>query len=170
MHSLNRIKRLMMVALFAVTTMGALVAQNYVKGNLYNVETATKAGQVLTYNADGSVQIVKADAAQAEQHWIVSELAGSWRIINPFSNLAVRCTDDGRVEMGENNGSDEFQLWRTEPATDGLVYLIPSNQPAKAAVMGANGKLALTDKAKAQGNRKAMFNIKPSEVSGFDDN
>ena len=170
MHSFIRIKRLLLVALMMVVTMGAAVAQNYVKGNLYNVETATKAGQVLTYSADGSVLLAKTDAAKAEQHWTVTELAGSWRIINPFSNLAVRCTDDGRVEMGENNGSDEFQLWRTEPAADGMVYLIPSNQPAKAMVVGANGKLALTDKAKAQGNRKAMFNIKASAVSGFDDN
>ena len=112
MHSFIRIKRFVIAALLLVATMSGAVAQNYVKGSLYNVETATKVGQVLTYNAD---------AAKAEQQWIVSELAGSWRIINPCSNLAGRCTDDGRVEMGENNGSDEFQLWRTEPATDGLV-------------------------------------------------
>ena len=165
MHSFIRIKRFVIAALLLVATMSGAVAQNYVKGSLYNVEAATKAGQVLTFTKGGDVQLGKADQSVAEQQWTVTELAGSWRIINPFSNLAVRCTDDGRVEMGENNGSDEFQLWRTEPAADGLVYLIPSNQPAKAMVLGNNGKLALTDKAKAQGNRKAMFNIKPSVVS-----
>ena len=168
MQLMSNLKRFLLSAAMMALVVVSAVAQNFVKGNLYVIEPATQAGKVVAYTKSGSVATQAISTTQAEQQWTITELAGSWRIINPFTNKAVRCTDDGRVEMGENNGSDEFQLWKTEKATGNFVYLVPSNQPTKAAVLQANGNLALIDKAKAQGNRKAMFEIKPSAVSGFD--
>ncbi|MBQ2122718.1 MAG: DUF4981 domain-containing protein [Bacteroidaceae bacterium] len=170
MRVINKFKRMLLTAALAVCVGTSSLAQTFVKGNLYVLEPATQLGKAVAYTQAGAVTISPLSTTDGLQQWTITELAGSWRIINPFSNLAVRCTDDGRVEMGENNGSDEFQLWKTEAAADGLYYLVPSNQPTKAAYLQKNGTLALMDKAKAKGNRSAMFALKPSAVSGFDDN
>ena len=170
MRVINKFKRMLLTAALAVCVGTSSLAQTFVKGNLYVLEPATQLGKAVAYTQAGAVTISPLSTTDGLQQWTITELAGSWRIINPFSNLAVRCTDNGKVEMGENNGSDEFQLWKTEAAADGFYYLVPSNQPTKAAYLQKNGTLALMDKAKAKGNRSAMFALKPSAVSGFDDN
>ncbi len=170
MRVINKFKRMLLTAALAVCVGTSSLAQTFVKGNLYVLEPATQLGKAVSYTQAGAVTISPLSTTDGLQQWTITELAGSWRIINPFSNLAVRCTDNGKVEMGENNGSDEFQLWKTEAAADGFYYLVPSNQPTKAAYLQKNGTLALMDKAKAKGNRSAMFALKPSAVSGFDDN
>ena len=44
----------------------------------------------------------------------LSELSGSWRIIDPFGHRALRMGESG-PEWGEENGSDEWQKWTLEP-------------------------------------------------------
>lgn len=99
--------------------------------------------------------------AQADAMWTLSELSGSWRIINPFSNQALRA-DGNAVALGENNGSDEAQLWKINPAGKGTYTLIAANRPDMAmAVQG--GKLVLVAKAKA-----GKFTITKAANPGFD--
>ncbi len=49
----------------------------------------------------------------------LSELSGSWRIIDPFRHRALRMSEQG-PEWGEENGSDEWQKWTIE-STDKVV-------------------------------------------------
>ena len=113
-----------MLLLFSAA--GAGWAQDaYVRGSLYRViSQADRSGKALGMTAGGKLQMAAPDAADVSQYWTLSELSGSWRIINPFSNRAVR-TEGDRVEQGENNGSDEAQLWKTEPAAGGTVLARP---------------------------------------------
>ena len=80
-----------------------------------------------------------------------SELSGSWRFINPFNNRAIR-TEGDALEAGENNGSDEAQLWETE--TDGkFVLLIPTNRPEMAAAV-TNGNRCCCPRPKPKATRR----------------
>ncbi len=60
--------------------------------------------------------------------WTVTQLSGSWRIINPLTHQAVRATQQG-FALGEENGSDEAQLWTLHLHSDGTYDLIPTNFP-----------------------------------------
>ena len=60
--------------------------------------------------------------------WTVTPLSGSWRIVNPLTHQAVRATAQGFV-LGEENGSDEAQLWTLHLHSDGTYDLIPTNFP-----------------------------------------
>ena len=60
--------------------------------------------------------------------WTVTPLSGSWRIINPLTHKAVRATAQG-FALGEENGSDEAQLWTLHLHSDGTYDLIPTNYP-----------------------------------------
>ncbi len=150
------------------TTYG--VAQNdYTRGTLYHIIPATQTGKALDYTAStGDVNAAKADNKRQEQHWTITELAGSWRIINPFSNLAVRAVGE-KLGMGENNGSDEAQLWRTEPAKNGTVLLIPANRPDVAAFTNKDGSISLVEKSKAVNNAAGHFIIRSAQTAGFDE-
>ncbi len=159
-HKTKSVFRVLSVLLLALWTGTNAGAQTFKKGALYHVFAPTK-GHVVTGENDKSVGTAKADDANTAQYWKISELSGSWRIINPVTNLAIRTNAD-RVELGENNGSDEAQLWKVE---NGL--LVPTNRPDMAAAVASDGKLVLVKKAKAGKNSK--FDIKESVYAGFDD-
>lgn len=160
----------MLLPLFALLLVatGTATADNYTRGTLYTIRPASASGRVLTYDtATGRAHVAKTDAASAAQHWTITELAGSWRIINPFSNVAVRTVGEA-VVTGENNGSDEAQLWKTEDAVGGAVLLVPANRPDVAASVAKDGTIALIDKAKARNNKSAHFVITKAATAGFD--
>ena len=156
-----------MLLLFSAA--GAGWAQDaYVRGSLYRViSQADRSGKALGMTAGGKLQMAAPDAADVSQYWTLSELSGSWRIINPFSNRAVR-TEGDRVEQGENNGSDEAQLWKTEPAAGGTVLLVPTNRSDMAAAVRPDGSVALLPKAKAAADKAARFRIAEADKAGFD--
>lgn len=92
---------------------GVLTAQSaFRKGAYYNLFPATDGHQVLELNG-AKLKFQKLDAAAEGQYWTVTDLSGSVRIINPFTNQALRADGD-KVGVGENNGSDEAQLWKVE--------------------------------------------------------
>lgn len=139
-------------------------AQSFKPGTLYHLVSALK-GQVVDADGQGHLALSALNEKDAGQHFVMSELSGSWRIINPFNNQAVRYNGNG-VEAGENNGSDEAQLWRV--VADGSHYnLVPTNNPGKAAAVQGS-KLVLIDKAKAVGNKAAQFSLAEAARAGFD--
>ena len=140
----------------------------FTRGMFYHLVPASKNGFVVEYNPrTGEVALARLDGERTEQHWTVSELSGSWRFINPFSNLALR-TKGNAVQTGVNNGSDEAQLWKTETDGDALL-LIPTNRPDVAAAVTADGKVTLIAKSSAKGNKAARFHIRKATAAGFDD-
>ena len=112
--------------------------------------------------SDKSVELVAFDKDNTALYWKLTELSGSWRIINPVTNQAIRC-EGTRVETGENNGSDEAQLWKME---DGM--LVPTNNPSYALCLTKKGGLELIAKDKAKGNKDAQFAFSASALAGFD--
>ena len=139
-------------------------AQSFKPGTLYHLVSALK-GHVVDADGQGHLALSALNEKDAGQHFVMSELSGSWRIINPFNNQAVRYNGNG-VEAGENNGSDEAQLWRV--VADGSHYnLVPTNNPGKAAAVQGS-KLVLIDKAKAAGNKAAQFSLAEAARAGFD--
>ena len=158
---INHSMLLAIVALFA--TMGSFAQVHFDKGKLYHVYTQGKKNNVVTEKKGNKVGTTDYEERNAAQYWKLSELSGSWRIINPVTNNAMRAAGN-KVELGENNGSDEAQLWRYE---DGL--LIPTNSSTFAAVKEKDGSIGLIPKEKAVGNPAAQFTIEESEFAGFDD-
>ena len=159
---------LLLVAVLLVS--GALMAQaTFRKGALYNLFPATDGRLVL--QLDGSkATFQKMDADAKGQYWTVTDLSGSVRIINPFANQALRADGD-KVGVGENNGSDEAQLWKVETFQGkmlGAVILIPANRPEVAMCREANGTLSLIPVAEARTKNAAAFRIDESAEYGFD--
>ena len=139
-------------------------AQSFKQGVLYHVVSALK-GQVVDFDKQGNLTLSKLNDNAPNQHFTLNELSGSWRLINPFTNQAIRTQGDA-VALGENNGSDEAQLWKVQ--TDGAyINLIPTNRPTMAAAVQGN-KLVLIAKDKAAGNKAAQFSISEAAHAGFD--
>ena len=159
--TINRLLALCLVYCLACIGAGA---QTFRRGVLYHLITADKQLAV-GYDKQGSLTLGPTDANNPTQHFTVSELSGSWRFINPFDNRAIR-TEGNALELGENNGSDEAQLWKTEKNGKHLL-LVPTNRPDMAAAVN-NGQLVLINKKQAAGNRAAQFDIAEAEQAGFD--
>ena len=148
----------------------AMMAQaTFRKGALYGLYPATD-GKI-SLELDGSTIKFKTINAAAEgQYWTVTDLSGSVRIINPFTNLALRA-DGNKVAIGENNGSDEAQLWKVETfqgKIHGAVLLIPTNRPELAMCREANGTLSLIPVDQARTKNAAAFRIDEGAEYGFD--
>lgn len=78
--------------------------------------------------SDRAVYRIIPSPAGQDALWTVTALSGSWRIINPVTHQAVRATEQG-FALGEENGSDEAQLWTLHLHSDGTYDLIPTNFP-----------------------------------------
>ena len=139
-------------------------AQEYRRGVLYHLIAVSEGMTVETDNT-GKLKLSQLDSANPNQHYTLNELSGSWRFINPFNNRAIR-TEGDALEHGENNGSDEAQLWKTEKNGKYLT-LVPTNRPDMAAA-DSYKQLVLIKKSQANGNKAAQFEIRQAEHSGFD--
>lgn len=158
------IQRWLTFALVLCLSIMGAQAQSFKQGVLYHVVSAIK-GQVVDFDTQGNLVLSKLNSNAPNQHFTANELSGSWRFINPFTNQALRTQGDA-LALGENNGSDEAQLWKVQ--TDGqYVNLIPTNRPNMAAAVQGN-KLVLIAKEKAAGNKSAQFSITEAAQSGFD--
>ena len=158
------LKRLFIVTLLCCLGVCSTAAQSFRQGALYHLVLPAK-GLVLTLDERGALSLAKPDEAAQGQHFVVAELSGAWRFINPFCNLAVR-TEANTVQAGENNGSDEAQLWKTEAVADG-VLLVPANRPDMAAAAQGN-QVVLLPKAQATANKLAHFKVVQARRAGFD--
>lgn len=140
-------------------------AQDYVQGALYHLLPVAKNGYALEIGSDGKLQVAKIEAEASGQYFNLNALSGSRRMICPFNNRAIRTQGD-ELEAGENNGSDEAQLWKVESQKGGA-WLVPTNKPQMVAAV-VEGKAVLITRDKATGNKAALFQIKKAGLSGFD--
>ena len=184
-HKFLGIRTMMVAAMLFVV--GSLVAQTtFRKGAYYNLFPATDGHQVLELNG-AKLKFQKMDAAAEGQYWTVTELSGGVRIINPFTNQALRA-DGNKVGVGENNGSDEAQLWKVEVVNgqrstvnrlqngnnsqfsilNSQLLLVPANRPEVAMYRESNGTLSLIPVAEARTKNASAFRIAESIVYGFD--
>lgn len=147
------VKGFMACLAVSVATISAF-AQEFTPGRLYMLSSGRDV-------VDDRAALVKPDAGSPAQYWTLTELSGSWRLINPFSNLALR-SESASVGVGENNGSDEAQLWTIVSAPRGQYMLIPTNRPQLAAAPSGS-RLTLVEKANG-----GKFSIAESPIVGFD--
>lgn len=141
---MKRFCLLTMLFLTAVLLCPAASDISFSPSALYSV---TIDGKALTVDASGS-PILSATPSGADQ-WSVTPLSGSWRLINASTGKALR-SEIGGIATGENNGSDEAQLWRMIPAAkpEGACLIELSNRPG--AFIGVkSGKLVMTDRRHA---------------------
>lgn len=158
------LKRAMTILIALALSIGTALAQvAFQQGKLYHIATKDKASQVLTIGQNGALISGALNKENTGQYWKLSELSGSWRIINPVTNQALR-VDAVLVELGENNGSDEAQLWKVEGD-----LLIPTNNPGVVLAVAKNGTFTTIPKAQAAQTKGAHFNIRAAEAAGFDD-
>ena len=143
---------------------GAWAQGTFEKGKLYHIYTSAKSKNLVCETTGKTVGTANFDKENSGIYWKISELSGSWRIINPVSNLALRA-EGNLVELGENNGSDEAQLWLVEGN-----LLIPTNHSDLAACITDKGEIVLIKKEQALKDKKAHFAIRPAAAAGFDDN
>ena len=168
MKPTHLLPRLLLAVLTALLACATASAQPYVRGALYHLVPASAPGQTLTYTQkNGAVALAAINEQVPAQHWTVSELSGSIRFITPFDNVALR-TEGDRLGTGENNGSDEAQLWKLEREADGFL-LVPTNRPDRAAAVAQDGGVTLIAKTQAKGNARARFTLKPAREAGFDE-
>ena len=151
-------------------SMVAWGAQTFEKGRLYVLYPKLKPEMVLGYQG-GKESVAKAmewKETDKQLYWTVTELSGSFRIMNPFDNLAIHTTGNGEVRMAENNGSDESQLWKLESVKKDIFLLVPANKPKMAVICEADGSLVLKDKEAVKDTKAAWFEVKESAIAGFD--
>ena len=78
--------------------------------------------------SDKAVYRISPAPAGQDVLWTITPLSGSWRIINPLTHQALRATQGG-LALGEENGSDEAQLWTLHLHSTGTYDRIPTNYP-----------------------------------------
>ncbi len=159
---MRSIKSAICLLIMAIAALATSAQTAYERGALYHLRSVA-----FGTLADTGARLAKADADDEGQYWNVSELSGSWRLISPFRNAALRAADD-KVETGEVNGSDEMQIWKVE-AVRGGVILSPTNRPEVAMCATPDGDITLISRKEAAKERRALFSLERAAVSGFDD-
>lgn len=146
------IKRfLAMILLVAVTGATAWAEKtSFSNEKLYQILLDAYSQYAVSQTAAKSVGIRMADKKDPQQHWSITELSGSFRIINAKTNLAIRY-EGSRIELGANNGSDEAQLWKI---SDG--FISPTNKPGYVLSADGEGNLILVETANKD-NQGAKF-------------
>lgn len=135
------------ITLCLICALGLQAAVNFRPSAAYTVAPA-KGKTVLTLQTAGGVPSLASPANDDQAGWAVTSLSGAWRFINRATGSALRA-EGSKVLTGENNGSDEAQLWRITPADgDDNYYLSLANRPD--AFLGVkSGRPAMTDRKKA---------------------
>ena len=152
--------------LLLMVTVGSLNAQKrFDDKKLYSVLSVKSAGKAWSHNAGVSkVGLVPTKETDKTQLWQIADLSGSFRLINPFVNLAIQAGEDGKVRAVETNGSDEMQLWLIKPAGK-YFQLLPANKSSVMAACAADGSIVLIDAAKGKNNDATFFIINETKVT-----
>lgn len=156
--------KFMLSLAFCLLSIVAQAQSYWQKGVLYHISVGAS-NKVLDHRGT-EVLLSNSNQQRPEQHWTISELSGAWRIIDPFTQQALRYQGD-RIETGEVNGSDENQMWRTESVKGGFL-LLPANRTNMAIALNGTS-FTLIPKASALNNKQAIFTTQRAVASGFDE-
>lgn len=154
------------ICFFVCAFTTAIYAQvGFAKNKLYNVIPAEDTQKALGYKQGNSkVILIKQNADDKMQQWTISNLSSSFRFINPFDNKAICARTDNSLEITENNGSDESQLWTIRPKNK-FLQIFPTNSPDLILFYSSEGKLQLVDKRKFGNAPETFFSIKISKMA-----
>ena len=73
-----------------LTSAVAMAQGNFQRGALYHLHPASQPTKMVAAGSDKSVELVAFDKDNTALYWKLTELSGSWRIINPVTNNALR--------------------------------------------------------------------------------
>lgn len=157
---------IILACLLMIMTAGSLNAQKrFDNKKLYSVLSVKNQGKAWSFSVGvPKVGLVAEKESDKTQLWQIADLSGSFRLVNPYENLAIQAGDNGRVQAVETNGSDEMQLWLIKPAGK-YVQLIPANRASVMAACGNDGSLVLVEAAKNKSNDATFFIIKETKVA-----
>lgn len=157
---------LVLTALILLGAIQPMQAQlRFDKQKLYQISSVKYPEKVWSYKANNpKVVLVSGNEADKNQLWSINDLSGSFRLSNPFVNLAAQAAATSFVQVVETNGSDEMQLWLIKPAGE-YVQLVPSNKAQWIASCREDGTVALVDAAKAGQAKETLFKIGASKVA-----
>ncbi len=161
---MRQIVYFLFVCLLACLT-GTVQSQvKFDKNKLYTIVPARHAGKAIGYKTGtGSATLQQHNEKERLQSWSVSNLTGSYRLINPFENTALHTRPDYRLGITENNGSDESQLWTIRPK-DEYMQFIPSNSINLVLVCDKKGHLSLVDKSQVTDEAETLFLLVESPI------
>ena len=151
-----------LLLLLAVLPAAAQSSPAFDKDKLYRIALQHASTMVVEETGPKTAAIRNENVTSRAQLWSVTPLSGSWRLINPESGNAIRI-EGNRVELGENNGSDEAQLWKIE---NGM--LVPANRPSVAVNVEMDGSLTLVDKKKAAKMKSTHFSFTDAGIKASD--
>lgn len=167
--------RHMLLACLALVMGTAMAQVKYDAASLYRLSPVNVGGKspatarYITHLPSGNglrAGTAPLDATTPGQYFTLTSLSGAWRIICPFTDCALRI-DGTRIAMGENNGSDEAQLWRIETVkSTPHVMIIPANSPDRALSCAADGSLVLVSRKSA--GKSAHFAITKTDGEGLE--
>lgn len=161
----NRLLFIFATFMLAFTVVGLNAQKRFDSKKLYTVSSVKYKGKALTYSGVApKMKLSPLNEADKAQLWAIADLSGSYRLVNPFDNLAVQAGENGFVQAVETNGSDEMQLWLVKPEGK-YVRLIPSNKANWMAVCKDDGSIVLVDAAKAGKDEAALFMITETKVA-----
>lgn len=140
-----------LLAIFAINMTSAAPKVSFSRDKIYKIALASSENEVLTQTGTSAVAFTSAKTNFPPQLWTITDLSGSWRIISPTTDMAVRY-DSKDVVLGENNGSDEAQLWKV---IDGM--LVAANNPSMAMNVAADGSIELIKRSEAAKKESARF-------------
>lgn len=156
---------LIVVGLWIGAVMGGMAQNRYDKDRLYNICPFKALDKALGYESGHAAgQLKLLDMQDKMQQWAISELSGSYRLVNVFEDKAVRAEiANSSLAVVQTNGSDEAQLWTLQKAGQ-YVRLIPANTPSLVVAYQEDGTLALVDREKAGTSEKTLFQVQISSM------
>lgn len=157
-------KSFFIFAVLLLCSLSVYAQVNFVKDKLYNLYPERGSGKVIALSVEKGMPLLEFPNDKSKvQQWMVTNLSGSFRLINPFENKALYASVDKTLGITENNGSDESQLWIIQPAGK-YVQIFPTNRPELILMCDNAGKLVLVDKAKSLKRAETFFSIKESKM------
>lgn len=160
----NRLFFVLATFMLFFTFVGLNAQTRFDSKKLYSVSSVKYKGKVWTYTGVApKMKLSAANESDKAQLWSIADLSGSYRLVNPFDNLAVQAGDNGFVQAVETNGSDEMQLWLIK-SEGKYVRLIPSNKASWMAVCKEDGSVVLENIDKAKKDDASLFIITETKV------
>lgn len=152
------------VLLLGIAWQGATAQVSFAKNKLYNLFPAHQSGKVVAFEVGQAMpKLVELQPKQKNQQWSVTDLSGSFRLMNPFENQALHARTDNRLGVTENNGSDESQLWTVTRLGD-FYQITPTNTPKLMLVCTEQGELMLLPKRKVADKPESQFRLELSRM------
>ena len=142
---------------------GAQQKVRFDKDKHYKIVLKSNTKYVIEETGSTTVALKENRPDTPQQLWSITGLSGSWRMINPASDLAIRA--EGTIlTLGVNNGSDESQLWTVDGST-----LIPANQPDMAIATDRDGNLTLVKRASGKAAKFAFLPVDAKQQNAESD-